>query len=148
MIPDAKRTSRFVSPTGTAPSRTHDSTTPIPMRETPFTAPEQTRDEPVDGRADIYSLGMIAHELLQRAYPGTAPPVFDALVQRMISAHPSHRPIAREVHAHATWLADQIDPEHAIPEAIDDEPTAPMSSVPRAITSELTPNVSGEIRLR
>ena len=129
-------------------ARTHDSTAPAPMRTTVYTAPEQHRHEPADGRADVYSLGMIAHELLQRGYPGTAPPVFNALVQRMISAHPSHRPVAREVHEHASWLAAQIDPDFAIPEAIDDVATAPMSGVPRVITSEITPNVSGEIRLR
>ncbi len=129
-------------------ARAHDSTSPIPMRTTAYTAPEQHADQSVDGRTDIYSLGMIAHELLQRACPGTAPPVFAALVQRMVSPHPAHRPIAREVRDHATWLADQIDPDFAIPEAIDDEPTAPMDSVPRVITSEITPNISGEIRQR
>jgi len=66
-------------------------------------------------------------------------------VHRMLAADAAKRPSAKEVHDHAGWLADQIDPDHAIPETIDDERTEPMPPVPRAITSEKSSNVSGEI---
>ena len=130
-------------------SRAHDSITPAPLvpslRDRPYAAPELRVGEVATGRADIYSLGMVARELLQRACPGTAPPVFAALVQRMLASDAMKRPSAEEVCDHASWLADQIEPEYAIPEVIDDERTAPMLPIPRVITSEKSSNVSGEI---
>jgi serine/threonine-protein kinase len=130
-------------------ARMHDSITPLPMlpalRARPYAAPELRIGANVDARADIYSLGMIARELLRLACPGTAPPVFAALVQRMLASAPADRPSAEEVCDHAAWLAEQIEPEIAIPELIEDERTEPMPPIPRVITSEKSSNVSGEI---
>ena len=62
-------------------------------------------------------------------------------------SEPAQRPTATVVRDHATWLTEAIEPEVAIPVAIDDESTHPMPSAPRVITSERSSNVSGEIHL-
>jgi serine/threonine-protein kinase len=131
-------------------ARMHDSTTPLPMvpalSTRPYAAPELRIGDVVDSSADIYSLGIVARELLRLACPGSAPPVFTALVRRMLASTPADRPTAEEVVDHAGWLTQEIEPEVAIPHLIDDESTEPMRpGVPRVITSEVSSSVSGEI---
>ena len=41
-----------------------------PMGTIPYTAPEQMRGECVDGRADVYALGLMLHEMLTGIHPG------------------------------------------------------------------------------
>lgn len=64
-----------------------------------YAAPEQLSDAAnVDGRADIYALGLIAYEILTRASPWRPPiravgdPCFDAELGRAIDPDPSGRP--------------------------------------------------------
>ncbi len=48
-----------------------------------YLAPEQARNQPVDERSDVYSLGCIAHELFLEAPPFTADNVADLLVAHL-----------------------------------------------------------------
>ncbi len=130
-------------------ARTRDSRTPLPMvaqaRSRPYLAPEHARGI-VDERADIYSLGVIARELLRRADPDRRPPIFAALVKTMTSPDPAERPTASSVREHAAWLVDEIDREAAgidpaIPEPIPHERT----EVSRVVMSDVTPEITGEI---
>lgn len=125
-------------------ARAHDSATPLPLlpglNARPFASPELRHGDAIDGRSDVYSLGIIARELLRRAQIDP-PPVFAALVHRMLAADPTRRPSADEVRDHAAWLAEQIDVDVALDEVVD-------SLSGRVITSEASPNVSGEIRRR
>jgi len=87
-----------------------------------YIAPEQARGQPIDGRADIYSLGVLAFELLTGSLPfaGDAgvelvakhvtmrpprviernpalPAVADAIVGQMLEKDPARRPGLREI---------------------------------------------------
>jgi serine/threonine protein kinase/Flp pilus assembly protein TadD len=57
-----------------------------------YMAPEQARAEPVDQRADIYTLGLILYDLLLgRARASSAGSAFDELNTRMVQAPPAPR---------------------------------------------------------
>jgi len=61
-----------------------------------YMAPEQFRGEPVDGRADLYSLGVLIHEALTGALPlrgasAPAPGAFGGIVARLIAPDPNAR---------------------------------------------------------
>jgi len=93
-----------------------------------YASPEQLRGEPVTDRADVYSLGVVAFELLTGAHPFPAPtlpalvaatqrdtprrvtelrpsvdPQLDALVARCLNRRPEHRPFASDVAAALDW---------------------------------------------
>jgi len=54
-----------------------------------YLAPEQLRCEPADGRADLYSLGIVFYELASGRRPFSAPSVA-ALISQIISGPPPH----------------------------------------------------------
>ena len=57
-----------------------------------YMAPEQARAEPVDQRADIYTLGLILYDLLLgRARASSAESAFDELNTRMVQSPPAPR---------------------------------------------------------
>lgn len=130
-------------------ARALDARRPLPrlpsVLTAPFVAPEQRDGDLVDGRADIYSLGIIARRLIERTEGASTPPVLTALVRRMTARGASGRPTATEVLDHAAWLAGQIEPESPVPVAVEDERTTPLPPFQRPITSEIAPNISGEI---
>ncbi len=97
-----------------------------------FMSPEQLRDEPVDGRADLYALGLILYEMLTGRAPfeaGSAaafmnkhlnelprpmvqacpdvrvPPALEACVMRALAKHPYHRPQNADAFAEELWSA-------------------------------------------
>jgi hypothetical protein len=100
-----------------------------------YVAPEQVRGERVDGRADLYSLGCIVHELLAgrppfagsasrlaRSYAdprpvplarhvGGVPPAFEEIVIRLLSRSPSDRFASADDLARALEAIGAHDPE-------------------------------------
>ena len=95
-----------------AAARTLDSSRPLPLapphESVGYLAPEQLKGEHIDGRADVYALGMIARELGADAQ-GELPPLFVALVDRMVATEIDQRPSAAEVRDAAAWLCGQRD---------------------------------------
>jgi tetratricopeptide (TPR) repeat protein len=88
---------------GTPSALTHATLAGTVVGTLGYMAPEQGRAEDVDGRADLYSLGLIVYDMLlgRKRFEGGAKPVQE-LMKRQAAAPPSLR---------------TIDPE--IPEALD-----------------------------
>jgi serine/threonine-protein kinase len=66
-----------------------------------YTSPEQVRQETVDGRADLYALGVVAWELLTGAAPFSSPEPMRTLLMQLNDPLPEFRPA------------------HAVPEALE-----------------------------
>jgi serine/threonine protein kinase len=120
-------------------ARTRDSRTPVPLLGHAYSAPERVIDE----RADIYSLGVITHQLLRRFEKYSRPPILEALVKTMTATDLTARPSATSVREHGAWLAYEI--AQSVPELVDDLTTDVVS---RIVTSESAPTISGEIKPR
>jgi serine/threonine-protein kinase len=54
-----------------------------------YIAPEQARGLEVDGRADVYSLGVVAYELLSHRLPFDGPTDVDIAAQHVTAAPPT-----------------------------------------------------------
>ncbi len=106
-----------------------------PIRH-PYSAPERVNGEAWDGRADVYSLGAMAHELLTRRRPagpgeqdGTltseTSPEQRVLIRRVLSAalaeRPQHRFASARAFVEALEAVARGDGGVAIPEATDAE---------------------------
>ena len=130
-----------------------------------YIAPERLRGEPYDGRADIYSVGMLAYQLLAGRTPfkgegdspwstfletlherptplaeaaPTAPPDLAALVMRLLAADPDERPSASDLLAHLEALRT-LHPDHGhLTELLANEP--PAASADGPLTPTLRPD--------
>ncbi len=138
-----------------------------------FGAPELTTGVAIDGRADVYALGVIAFRTATGTFPGDygvydvpgAPTGLATLIARMLAIDPRERPTAAEVYASICELLSddaldtapmpKIDPEEVEADDGDDfvHAGAPRFTRPRwtpspevRITSERAPTASGEIR--
>ncbi len=128
--------------------RTHEG---LVMGTPLYLSPEQARGEPVDARCDIYSLGVIAFEMLVGRPPFLAdsaielmhmhttapppapsslwpaiPPSLERLLERMLSKDPARRPSIAETRA--TLLAARV--VLAAGDLPPQPTTAPMRPVP------------------
>lgn len=64
-----------------------------------YMAPEQVLGEPVDGRTDVYGLGVVMFRMLTGHLPFESEPRADMLRHQLFSAPPP-----------ASWLCDELDP--------------------------------------
>jgi len=71
-----------------------------------YMSPEQAAAEPVDGRSDLYSLGIVAHFMLTGQLPFSAPTAHAVLMQHLTKPAP---PIATLVPGMPRPLAQAID---------------------------------------
>jgi len=104
---------------GTA--RTFDSSTPVPLLPQaparPHTSPEQRVAGVIDGRTDIYALGVAAFRALYGTFPGSGmhppmagiPPMLAALVAQMLSRDLANRPTADKVVSAAEFVLATLD---------------------------------------
>lgn len=104
-----------------------------PVRR-PYTAPERAANEAWDIRADVYSLGVIAHELLTRRRPGGTGEQDGALATGLT---PEQRVHVRRVLSAA--LAERPEHRFATPRAFADA----LAAVARGETPVLPPEPEG-----
>jgi len=71
-----------------------------------YLSPEQARGETVDGRSDLYALGLILYEMLTGAMPFAGGTVSETLAQRMLHAPP---PVTRLRADAPPWVARLVD---------------------------------------
>jgi serine/threonine protein kinase len=110
-----------------------------------YAAPELSTTREPDGRADVYSLGVIAFRSATRRFPGdegmfdmpAVSPGLATLITRMLAIDPRERPTAAEVRALAREL---LTNEHAI------EAAAAATPVPELIRfSEESPPTADDV---
>ncbi|MBA3454549.1 MAG: serine/threonine protein kinase [Deltaproteobacteria bacterium] len=104
-------------------ARTHDALSSMsPLPPSAYDAPEVVRGEPVDGRADVFALGVIAYAALSGVEPfaddtayvplrtrcPAAPPELTVLIDQMLAEDPSERPTAAEVHGDLVELVVDV----------------------------------------
>ena len=70
------------------PAASHKTRTGAPLGTPSYMSPEQCHGRPVDARTDIYSLGVMAHEVLTGHRPFDGESVMDVLVKHMSVAPP------------------------------------------------------------
>lgn len=85
-----------------------------------YLAPEQARGEEVDGRTDIYSLGVVLYECLTGEAPFTGAPALAVAIRHLSEPVPDPRDIAPDVPealAVAVLTATAKDPDRRYPDA-------------------------------
>ncbi|HEV8398726.1 MAG TPA: serine/threonine-protein kinase [Gemmatimonadales bacterium] len=72
-----------------------------------FMSPEQARGEPVDGRSDVYSLGVVAFYALSGRLPFEAPTDGATLILHILEPAPALRAIAPSVPSRLAFVVDR-----------------------------------------
>jgi eukaryotic-like serine/threonine-protein kinase len=129
---------------------TNDDTRPGVLLGTPrYISPEQVRGAQLDGRVDIYSLGVVAFELLARhalftasnaydlfqkhaklrppkpsSFNASLPPEVDALLGEMLAKEPNERPTLAQIRERLERLRDAtpVPVKRAVSQATDVQP--------------------------
>ncbi|MGQ0802180.1 MAG: serine/threonine-protein kinase, partial [Pseudomarimonas sp.] len=73
-----------------------------------YLSPEQARAEPVDGRSDLYALGLILHEMLTGKVPFQGGTPAEMLAQRIVRSPPSVATVKPGLPAFAIALCDRL----------------------------------------
>jgi serine/threonine-protein kinase len=71
-----------------------------------YMSPEQIRGEAVDGRADLYAVGILLYELLTGRVPFSGTTDYDIMTQHLQAPVPSPRPLAGDV---PVWFDEIIE---------------------------------------
>ncbi|MFD0739487.1 protein kinase [Lysobacter koreensis] len=71
-----------------------------------YLSPEQARGDAVDGRSDLYALGLILYEMLTGAMPFQGGTLGEILAQRMLRTPP---PVTQQRPQTPAWLARLVD---------------------------------------
>lgn len=85
-----------------------------------YLSPEQAQAAPIDGRSDLYTLGLMLYEMLSGVLPFGNGTGSEILVQRILRSPPSILTIKPEL---PSWVADLLaalltpKPEHRLPNA-------------------------------
>lgn len=170
-------TGRTLCITDWSDARTHDASSQIPNLPAPgaraYIAPEVTRGDPIDDRADVFALGVIAYQALTGVLPSAtayvpaaqqcknAPAELTTLIDSMLAHDRFDRPSAAEVRSELFWLGGVLEasvsaPEHVV--LVDTEGVPATAAMPRIrkprwtppisyLASDLADLVSGEIEL-
>ncbi len=101
-----------------------------------YLSPEQARADPVDGRSDLYALGLILHELLSGRLPYAGGTPAEMLAQRIVRSPPSVARSRSDLPPFAVTLCDRlldVRPSRRLPSA---------EAVARAIESRHLPSAA------
>ncbi len=107
------------------------------LRGSPYyMSPEQARGQPLDGRTDLYSLGVMFYEMLAGAKPFTGSSAIEVLEQHVSAPTPSLPPAL----AHHQWLLERL-----LAKSVDDRfpsAQAALDAMPAAVVGPVPADVA------